>query len=84
MIDMDIEYTSDYYDYYNYYYDYFEYHQFGGITCFDYLEIRDGDSENAELLGKYCGNSEMLSLPISMQTSQEYLWIRLERFQGVP
>ena len=68
--DMDIEYTSDYYD------DYYDYHQFGGITCFDYLEFRDGNSESSELLGKYCGDSDVLSLPFSLQSTQEYVWIR--------
>ena len=74
VMDMDIEYTTDYYDYYGNY----DYHQTGGMTCFDYLEIRDGDSENSELLGKYCGDGNVLSLPISMQSTQEYLWIRRE------
>ena len=73
-MDMDIEYTTDYYDYLGNY----DYHQSGGMTCFDYLEIRDGDSENSELLGKYCGDGNVLSLPISMQSTQEYLWIRRE------
>ena len=74
VLDMDIEYTSNNYDYYGN--DNYDYHQFDGITCFDYLEIRDGDSENSELLGKYCGDGNVLSLPISMQSTQEYLWIR--------
>ena len=70
---MDIEYDSDNYDYYDYYYDY---HQFDGLTCFDYLEIRDGNSGNSELLGKYCGDGNVLSLPISLLSTEEYLWIR--------
>ena len=70
---MDIEYTKDYYDYYNEYYDY---PQFDGITCFDFLEIRKGDSQQSELLGKYCGDSDVLSLPITIQTTGEYLWLR--------
>ena len=70
---MDIEYTTDYYDYYN---DYYDYHQFDGNTCFDYLEIRDGNSQDSALLGKYCGDGDVLSLPIKMQTTGEYLWLR--------
>ena len=69
---MDIEYTSNNYDYYGNY----DYHQFDGYTCFDYLEIRDGGSETSDLLGKYCGDSDVLSLPFSMLSTQEYLWIR--------
>ena len=73
IIDMDIEYTFDNYDHYEYYYDY---HQMDGYTCFDYLEIRDGGSETSDLLGKYCGDSDVLSLPFSILSTQEYLWIR--------
>ena len=69
---MDIEYTTDYYDDYTDY----DYHQFDGKTCFDYLEIRDGNSQDSALLGKFCGDVEVLSLPITMQTTGEYLWLR--------
>ena len=71
--DMDIEYTTDNYDYYS---EYPDYHQFDGITCYDYLEIRNGNSQDSELLGKYCGDSDALSLPITIQTTREYLWLR--------
>ena len=74
LIDIDIEYTSDYYDYYSKYQDM---HQFEGNTCFDYLEVRNGGSETSDLLGKYCGDSDVLSLPFSLQSTQEHLWIRL-------
>ena len=47
-----------------------------GNTCFDYLEIRNGNSQYSGLLGKYCGDSDVLSLPITMQTTGEYLWLR--------
>ena len=70
---MDIEYTVNDYDYLN---EYFDYHQFDGNTCFDYLEIRNGNSQDSGLLGKYCGDSDVLSLPITMQTTGEYLWLR--------
>ena len=70
---MDVEYTTDYYDhlYANY-----DYHQFDGNTCFDYLEIRNGNSHDSPLLGKYCGDSDVLSLPITIKTTGEYLWVR--------
>ena len=69
---LDIEYTTYYYEDYEDY----DYHQFDGKTCFDYLEVRDGNSTNAALLGKYCGDSSVLSLPITMQTTGEFLWLR--------
>ena len=71
--DMDIEYTMDYYDFYNEYYDY---HQADGKTCFDYLEIRNGNSQSSPLLGKYCGDSDVLSLPITILTTGEFIWLR--------
>ena len=55
--------------------DYYDYHQFDGKTCFDYLEIRNGNSQDSALLGKYCGDSDVLSLPIAMQTTGEHLWL---------
>ena len=69
---MDVEYTTDYYDYYENY----DYHQFDGNTCFDYLEIRNGNSQDSPLLGQYCGDSDVHSLPITIQTTGEYLWVR--------
>ena len=72
VIDMDIEYTPEYYDLLGSY----DYHQFDGYTCLDYLEIRDGGFETSNLLGKFCGDSDVISLPFSMQSTQEYLWIR--------
>ena len=70
---MDIEYTTEFYQYY---YDTYDYHQFDGKTCFDFLEIRDGSSQDSALLGKYCGDSDVLSLPITIQTSGLYFWLR--------
>ncbi|ETE57461.1 hypothetical protein L345_16823, partial [Ophiophagus hannah] len=29
---------------------------FGSLPRYDFIEIRDGDNENADLLGKHCGN----------------------------
>ncbi|KAL3290304.1 hypothetical protein HHI36_023648 [Cryptolaemus montrouzieri] len=39
--------------------------------CYDYVEIRDGDYENATLLGKYCEYK-----PPLITSSLNYLWIR--------
>ena len=71
---MDIEYTTDYYD--DYGSEEYDFHQFDGKTCFDYLEIRDGNSNDSALLGKYCGDSDVLNLPITLMTSGEFLWLR--------
>ena len=38
----------------------------------DYIEIRDGTSENAPLLDKLSGNE----IPASIQSSQNQLWIK--------
>ena len=33
----------------------------GSFNCqYDYLEVRDGDSENSTLVGKYCGDPLMV------------------------
>ena len=76
ILSMDIEYSDFDYDYYsdNEYYDY---HQYGGVTCMsDYLEIRDGTSEQSPLIDGYCGDSTTLSLPIQIQTTQNNVWMR--------
>eukprot|EP00794_Sanderia_malayensis_P003627 gene3627-4141_t len=39
---------------------------------YDYLLIRDGDSDAAPIIGKYCGNS----LPTSIRSSSNRLWLR--------
>ena len=69
---MDIEYSTDSYEYYGNY----DYHQFDGNTCFDFLEIRNGSSQDSALLGKYCGDSYAISLPITIQTSGLNFWLR--------
>ena len=47
----------------------------GSINCnYDYLEIRDGDSENATLIGKYCGDPSFTPDPI--YSSMNFLWMR--------
>ena len=71
---MDIEYTTDDYDYLH---ENFDYHQFDGMTCFDFLELRDGKSRNSPLIGKYCGDSDVIPLPLTLLTSGEFLWLRL-------
>ena len=38
------------------------------------MEVRDGDSENSTLIGKFCGDPSLTPDPIS--SSMNYLWIR--------
>ena len=38
----------------------------------DYLEFRDGNSEQSNLMGKFCGKN----MPSQMQSTQNHLWIR--------
>ena len=45
----------------------------------DYIEMRDGDSEDSPLMGKFCGNGS--HAPDSMQTTQNQLRIRWDRKQ---
>ena len=40
----------------------------------DYIEMRDGSSEDSPLMGKWCGNGS--NVPMFMQTTQNYLRIR--------
>ena len=40
----------------------------------DYIEMRDGISEDSPLMGKFCGNGS--NLPPFLQTTQNYLRIR--------
>ena len=78
ILSMDIEYADpDYYDY-DYYYDnsYKDYHQYGGVTCWDYLEIRDGALEQSPHIDGYCGDETVLSLPIVIQTTRNNVWMR--------
>ena len=42
----------------------------------DYIEIRDGNSEDAPLMGRFCGNGE--NLPDSLFSTQSDIQIRLE------
>ena len=43
-------------------------------TLSDYLEMRNGMSEESPIMGIICGNGS--SLPTSIQTTQRYLRIR--------
>ena len=38
----------------------------------DYLELRDGISEDSPLMGRFCGHTS----PEFLQTTQNYLWAR--------
>ena len=79
---IDMRYTEKDYEYYRDEYnpDYQEIGldkpQFDGKTCLDWLEVRDGDSQGSELLGEYCGNKELLSLPITIKSSGKNVWVR--------
>ena len=75
ILSMDIDYESGYYD--DYSSDDYDYHQYGGVTCTDdYLEIRDGASEQSPLIDRYCGDETVLSLPIVIQTTRNNVWVR--------
>ena len=39
----------------------------------DYMEMRDGKSEDSPFMGRFCGESNP---PASMQTTQNYLMVR--------
>ena len=82
ILSMDIEYADpEHYDY-DYYYDNYpyDYQFYGGLVCEDYLEIRDGSSEQSPLIDGYCGNGRTLTLPIQIQTTQGNAWMRCTRF----
>ena len=65
------------YDHYYEYKDDYDYHLYGGVTCMtDYLEIRDGTSEQSPLIDGFCGNEITVSLPINIQTTQNNAWLR--------
>ena len=42
----------------------------------DYIELRDGDSEDSPLMGSFCGDRS--NVPAVMQTTQNHLRIRRE------
>ena len=44
------------------------------IPTSDFIEVRDGMSEESPLMGRFCGNGS--SFPLLMQTTQNYLRIR--------
>ena len=49
----------------------------GSFNCqYDYLEVRDGDSENSTLVGKYCGDPNVTPEPV--YSSLNYLWMRFK------
>ena len=40
----------------------------------DYIDMRDGNSENSQLMGKFCGNHN--NVPAFMTTSQNHMTLR--------
>ena len=46
----------------------------GSYTTSDYVEMRDGNSEDSPLMGRFCGNGS--NVPAFIQTSKNHLWIR--------
>ena len=43
-------------------------------SSYDYIEMRDGNSEDSPLMGRFCGNES--DVPAFMQTTQNHLRIR--------
>ncbi|XP_046451773.1 cubilin-like isoform X2 [Daphnia pulex] len=49
----------------------------GSANCrYDYVEIRDGDTSNSTLIGRYCGPPSLIPPPIV--SSHNYLWIKFQ------
>ena len=62
-----------YIDINNSYYDFFNWDYVSDNTCgTDYLEIRDGQSEQSSLLDKICGTD----IPAPIQSTQNHMWLR--------
>ena len=61
IVDMDLEFEDNYF----------------GFSCHDYLEIRDGESEESELIGQFCGNNTLNNLnETSIISRQNKVWMR--------
>ena len=48
--------------------------EYSGACSYDYLEIRDGDSEESSLLGRFCGDE--YNAPAFLHSSHNALWMR--------
>ena len=72
----DIETYPDYYDYDYDYYIAGGMNGYEGLLCWDYLEVRDGATEESSLIDVYCGWDQVVSIPIEIQSSQNNLWIK--------
>jgi hypothetical protein len=47
----------------------------GSYDCgYDYLEIRDGDTANSTLMGRFCGDATLIPPP--MTSTHNYVWIK--------
>ena len=50
--------------------------EFDDMKCLEWLEVRDGPSQDSKLLGEYCGDKELLSLPITIESSGKFMFVR--------
>ena len=47
----------------------------GSYNCaYDYLEIRDGDSADSPMIGKFCGDPTLIPAPL--RSTHNYVWIK--------
>ena len=48
----------------------------GGNCIYDFIEVRDGDSVNSTLIGRFCGPPDRIPPPII--STHNYLWIKFQ------
>ena len=54
-----------------------DYKHFKHVICdMAYLEVRDGPSDLSPLIDGYCANSSVLPIPLYLQSTQNYVFIR--------
>lgn len=42
------------------------------VTCWDYVEVRDGDGPYSPLIGRFCGDSP----PADVASTRNFLWVK--------
>jgi len=47
---------------------------------FDFVELRDGGTENSPLIGRFCGPT----LPIVQHSTGHLMWVRFRTDESVP